>query len=181
MKPAVFFDRDGTLMEEVHYCHEPERVRVFPGVVEGLRALREAGFRLIVITNQSGLARGRISWADYARVSHEFLRQCDFLLDATYFCPESVEAPTRRRKPGPGMIEEAMAEWKIDPSRSWLVGDKLVDLACGRAAGVRSLLVQTGYGAETAADPSSLALAAGVFPDAPAAMAWVLATNLSKR
>lgn len=181
LAPAVFFDRDGTLMEEVDYCRRPEDVRVFAGVVSALRGLRSLGWRCIVITNQSGLARGRISWADYARVSHEFLRQCDFLLDATYFCPDAPDTAPARRKPAQGMLEEAIRDWRIDRSTSWMIGDKPADLQCGRAAGVRSLLVRTGYGATTASDPGAVAWADGVFDDAPAALAWLVSTIRSKR
>ncbi len=181
MRPAVFFDRDGTLMEEADYCRDPADVRVFPGVVGALRRLRGAGFRILVITNQSGLGRGRITWADYARVSHEFLRQCEFLVDGTYFCPESPEGASRRRKPEPGMIEEAVAQWRIDRGHSWMIGDKPADLACGRGAGVRGLLVRTGYGESTAADPSAVALADGVFDDVVTAVDWLLDRSLSNR
>ncbi len=181
MKPAVFFDRDGTLMEEVDYCREAAKVRVYPGVIEALAALRHAGFRLIVITNQSGLARGKISWADYARVSHEFLRQCDFQIDATYFCPESPDGASARRKPAPGMLEEAIQQWHLAREESWMIGDKLVDLECARAAGIRSLLVRTGYGESTFKEPAAAALAEGIFPDVVAASEFVLARSLSKR
>lgn len=146
LRPAVFFDRDGTLMEEVHYCREPQRVHVFPGTAEALRRLRGAGFYRFIATNQSGLARGIIQPAEYAAVHEELLRQVEGEIDATFMCADHPEDASRRRKPGIGMIEEAAAEWPIDLQRSWFVGDKAADIFCGQSAGLRTILVRTGYG-----------------------------------
>jgi len=148
---AVFFDRDGTLMEEVHYCNDPALVRVFAGAADCLRELRAAGFLNVIVTNQSGLASGKISLAQYHAVQDEVSRQLCGLVDAVYFCADSPAAPTIRRKPGAGMIHEAVRDLGIDPARSWMVGDKDIDIACGRAAGCRTILVRTGYGAQHAA------------------------------
>ena len=119
---AVFFDRDGTLMEEVHYCGDPARVRVFPGVPEALRRLKEAGFRTFVISNQSGIGRGLITEAQYYAVEEELLRQAGAgLIDATYFCADPPAVPSTRRKPepvadisarnGPNLVEIAHARY----------------------------------------------------------------------
>ncbi|MEI6280315.1 MAG: HAD family hydrolase [Verrucomicrobiae bacterium] len=158
---AVFFDRDGTLMEEVHYCNDPSLVRAFPGVAASLRLLRQAGWLNVIVTNQSGIASGKISMAQYQSVNAELSRQLDQLVDAVYFCPDSPAAPTPRRKPGTGMIGEAVRDLGIDPALSWMVGDKDIDIACGRAAGCRTILVGTGYGADHAAS-SPDHVAAGV-------------------
>ena len=152
---AVFLDRDGTLMEEVNYCNDPKRVRVFPGTVGALQRLRHAGWLTVVVTNQSGLARGKISPEQYAAVNAEFLRQLPGGIDAVYFCADHPDSPTPRRKPGSGMLEEAARNHGIDLTRSWMIGDKEIDVECGHRAGCRSILVRTGYGAEldkTAAD-----------------------------
>jgi D-glycero-D-manno-heptose 1,7-bisphosphate phosphatase len=152
---AVFLDRDGTLMEEVNYCNDPESVRVFPGTVSALQRLRHAGWLTVVVTNQSGLARGKISPEQYEAVNAEFLRQLPGGIDAVYFCADHPDSPTPRRKPGFGMLEEAAHNHGIDLSRSWMIGDKEIDVECGRRAGCRTILVRTGYGAElanTAAD-----------------------------
>jgi len=152
---AVFLDRDGTLMEEVNYCNDPKRVRVFPGTVGALQRLRHAGWLTVVVTNQSGLARGKISPEQYAAVNAEFLRQLPGGIDAVYFCADHPDSPTARRKPGSGMLEEAARNHGIDLTRSWMIGDKEIDVECGRRAGCRTILVRTGYGAEsenTAAD-----------------------------
>jgi D-glycero-D-manno-heptose 1,7-bisphosphate phosphatase len=145
---AVFLDRDGTLMEEVNYCNDPKRVRVFPGTVGALQRLRHAGWLTVVVTNQSGLARGKISPEQYAAVNAEFLRQLPGGIDAVYFCADHPDSPTPRRKPGSGMLEEAARNHGIDLSLSWMIGDKEIDVECGRRAGCRTILVRTGYGAE---------------------------------
>jgi D-glycero-D-manno-heptose 1,7-bisphosphate phosphatase len=151
---AVFFDRDGTLMEEVHYCGDPARVRVFPGVPEALRKLKEAGFRTFIITNQSGIARGLITEAQYRAVQEELLRQIGAgLIDATYFCADPPAVPSARRKPEPGMVLEAAAAYDIDLERSYFIGDKSADMECGQRAGTRTILVLTGYGAEQDSRP----------------------------
>ena len=156
---AVFFDRDGTLMEDAHYCGDPTQVKVFPGVPEALRKLKEAGFRTIVVTNQSGIGRGLITEAEYRAVEAEFGRQIgEGLLDASYFCPDAPGVPSTRRKPEPGMLLEAAADFGIDLARSYVIGDKSADIECGRRAGASTILVQTGYGAEKACRPDFTAV-----------------------
>jgi D-glycero-D-manno-heptose 1,7-bisphosphate phosphatase len=145
-RPAVFFDRDGTLMEEVDYCNNPADVRAIAGAADGLARLRAAGWMIIIITNQSGLSSGKITQAQYEAVNAELLRQLDGLIDAVYFCPDAPANPTHRRKPGTGMLDEASLEHGIDLTRSWMVGDKDIDILCGRKAGCRTILVETGYG-----------------------------------
>jgi len=146
---AVFFDRDGTLMEEVQYCSDPAQVRVYPGVPEALRQLKAAGWAAIVITNQAGIGRGYFSEAQYRAVAEEFLRQAGGgLIEATYFCADAPGTPSVRRKPEPGMLLEAAADHGIDLGRSFFIGDKRVDIECGRRAGTRTIQVLTGYGAE---------------------------------
>jgi len=166
MTPAVFLDRDGTLMEEVHYCADPGLVRLFPGTTEALRRLSARGFLLVIITNQSGIGRGLITPAQYQAVHAELLRQLDTgaengappLIAATYFCPDAPPAPSPRRKPEPGMVLEAARDLGIDLARSWFVGDKAADVGCGQRSGTRTILVQTGYGAkETGVQPDFLA------------------------
>jgi D-glycero-D-manno-heptose 1,7-bisphosphate phosphatase len=148
MTPAVFFDRDGTLMEEVQYCSDPARVCVYPGARAALRELRAAGFRAFVITNQSGIGRGLFTEAQYRAVQAEFLRQLGAdLIDASYFCPDAPGTPSTRRKPEPGMVLEAAAQFDIDLAHSFFIGDKAADIECGRRAGTRTILVLTGYGA----------------------------------
>ena len=147
-RPAVFLDRDGTLMEEVDYCRDPAQVRVFADVPAALLKLKQAGFLLILITNQSGIGRGILSTSDFEAVQAEFSRQLGdpSLLDGVYYAPEAPGEPSTRRKPAPGMLLEAAAEHHIDLSASWTIGDKSSDIEAGRAAGTRTILVLTGYG-----------------------------------
>ncbi len=147
LQPAIFLDRDGTLMEEVGYCADPAQVRVFPGVPVALERLRDAGYLLILITNQSGIGRGYFTEDAYRAVEAEFERQIlPARLDAVYFCPDST--PSERRKPSPGMLQEAARDYEIDLSCSYMIGDKSSDIEAGQAAGCRTILVQTGYGRE---------------------------------
>ncbi|PZR72499.1 MAG: HAD family hydrolase [Chthoniobacterales bacterium] len=147
--PAVFLDRDGTLMRDVDYCGDPKEVEVFPGTADALRQLKRAGYKVIIITNQSGIARGYFSEEDYRSVEQEFLRQLGAgLIDASYYCPDLPGTTSLRRKPAPGMIFEAQRDHGLDLSRSWFIGDKASDVACGRNAGTKTILVRTGYGAE---------------------------------
>jgi D-glycero-D-manno-heptose 1,7-bisphosphate phosphatase len=151
---AVFFDRDGTLMEEVHYCGDPRQVRVYAGVSEGLRRLKEAGFRTFIVSNQSGIGRGLIGEADYRAVQAELIAQIgEDLIDASYYCPDAPGTASSRRKPEPGMLFEAAAEYDIDLAGSYTVGDKAADVECGRRAGTKTILVLTGYGSDQDCQP----------------------------
>lgn len=156
---AIFLDRDGTLMREVNYCSDPEQVEIFPGVPEALLRLKRAGYKLIVISNQAGIGRGYFTEAQYRVVEAEVARAVlPATFDAVYFCPDRPDLATERRKPGIGMVVEAQREHHIDLARSFFVGDKAIDVECGRKAGVRTILVRTGYGTnETQADPHWIA------------------------
>jgi D-glycero-D-manno-heptose 1,7-bisphosphate phosphatase len=155
---AVFLDRDGTLMEEVHYCGDPALVKVYPGVSEALRRIKAAGFLTFIITNQSGIGRGLITLEQYQAVQQEVLRQIgDKLIDGTYYCPEPPEVPSPRRKPEPGMVLEAAADFDLDLARSVFIGDKAIDIACGARAGTRTILVLSGYGREQKCTPDRVA------------------------
>lgn len=153
MRQAVFFDRDGTLMEERGYCADPSGVRLYPRVPEALRMLKDAGFLNIVVSNQSGIGRGYFTEAEYRAVQSELLRQIgEELIDASYFCPDAPGALSACRKPEPGMLLEAARDFGIDLSRSVVVGDKASDMECARRAGARAVLVETGYGASQTCD-----------------------------
>jgi len=154
MKPAVFLDRDGTLIEDKDYLHKPEEVVIFPGAAGALKKLRDAGFKLFLITNQSGVGRGFFTLADvekvHAYLSSELARQ-GVEFEKIYIAPEAPEQPSRGRKPSPQFLFDARDEFGIDLSQSYMIGDKLIDLECGWNAGVRnSILVRTGYGKEVA-------------------------------
>jgi D-glycero-D-manno-heptose 1,7-bisphosphate phosphatase len=151
---AVFFDRDGVLMEEVHYCADPAHVKAFPGAGEALRRIRAAGFGTFIVTNQSGIGRGLFTEAQYRAVEAELLRQIGpGAIDGAYFCADPPGVPSLRRKPEPGMVLEAAADHGLDLARSFFVGDKSTDIECGRRAGTRTILVLTGYGAQQNCTP----------------------------
>jgi D-glycero-D-manno-heptose 1,7-bisphosphate phosphatase len=147
LAPAVFLDRDGTLIRDVDYCGHADDVHVFPGAREALRTLKQGGYKLIIITNQSAIGRGYFDEAAYRSVEREVLRQVgEDLITGTYFCPHAPDHGCECRKPRPGMIWQAARDHHIDVARSFFVGDKESDLECGRNAGVRTILVRTGYG-----------------------------------
>jgi D-glycero-D-manno-heptose 1,7-bisphosphate phosphatase len=134
-------------MQEVHYCREPALVRLIPGAREALLRLKKAGFRLIIVTNQSGIARGMMTVADFEAVQVRLLELLGpDLIDATYMCPDGPDARSERRKPAPGMVLDAVRDLGLDASRSWFIGDKQIDVQCGLNAGTRSILVRTGHG-----------------------------------
>jgi D-glycero-D-manno-heptose 1,7-bisphosphate phosphatase len=144
--PAVFVDRDGTLMRDADYCSRPDEVRVFEGVAAALRELKRAGYKIIVITNQSGIGRGFFSEEQYRAVESEVSRQLgNGLIDATYFCPDAPGQPSKCRKPAPGMVLQAARDHDVDLSRSFLIGDKEIDAECAHNAGVRAIRVRTGF------------------------------------
>lgn len=145
-RPAAFLDRDGTLIHDAHYLRDPAQVRLIDGVPQALRQLANAGFALVVITNQSGIARGLISDADYAAVRarlDELLAQEGVRLDATLHCPHepSISGPCECRKPGSLLYEQAIATLNLDASRSLFVGDRWRDVAPGLKLGGIAVLV----------------------------------------
>lgn len=157
--PAAFLDRDGTIIEDVGYLGDPEGIQFIPGAVGALQALRRAGFGLVIVTNQAGVARGLISEADVRRVNDRLtflLAEGGVRLDGIYFCPHHPEygPPEYRRdcdcrKPKPGMIHQAVRDLGLDPGRSVVIGDHVSDTALAQAfPGMRGIMVRTGHGGE---------------------------------
>jgi len=152
-RKAVFLDRDGTLIQERDYLADPEGVSLLPGVPEALGLLAGAGFVLVVVTNQSGIARGLYTLDDYHAVAHrldEQLRRAGVVLDATYFCPHHPEltGPCECRKPNTGMHVQAAGELGLDLPGSYFVGDRQKDVEPAATLGGTGILVRTGYGRE---------------------------------
>jgi D-glycero-D-manno-heptose 1,7-bisphosphate phosphatase len=180
-RPAVFLDRDGTIIEYVHYLADPARVRLLPEAAGALRRMKDAGYALVVITNQSAIGRGMITVEQYEAVDAEVRRQ--FLeegvtFDGVYYCPvvPDVEDPTvvthLDRKPGPGMLLRASLDLGLDTSRSWMVGDMISDVLAGQNAGCQgSLLVRTG---KKVADNCTGDLSYPIVDDLPAAADLIL-------
>ena len=151
MNKAVFLDRDGTLIQEKDYLSDPDQVVVLPGAAAALKRLHDAGFKLFVVTNQSGVGRGYFTLADVERVNRrmaEHLARDGVRFEKIYIAPEAPEQPGRGRKPSPQFLFDARDAFGIDLAQSYMIGDKRSDLECGWNAGVRkSILVRTGYGA----------------------------------
>lgn len=144
--PGVFFDRDGTLMEEVGYCSRREEVRVYSGVPAALLRLRRAGFKIFIITNQSGIGRGYFTKEDFDQVQTELFRQLEGKVDGVYFSTDTSDDSNTTRKPSPSMVMQAAQEHGVDLKRSYFVGDKTSDILCGKRAGTCTVLVLSGYG-----------------------------------
>jgi D-glycero-D-manno-heptose 1,7-bisphosphate phosphatase len=153
MNRAVFLDRDGTIIAEQNYIHRPEDVEIFPGAGAALKRLQDAGFKLFVVSNQSGVGRGYFTLEDVERVNAHLrneLAKDGVRFEKIYIAPEAPEQPSRGRKPSPQFLFDARDEFNLNLSQSYMIGDKLIDLKCGWNAGVKkSILVRTGYGAKT--------------------------------
>lgn len=158
MEKIVFLDRDGTLNEEVHYLHRPEDMHLLEGVQQALRRLKEAGFKLVVITNQAGVARGYYTEED-VKLLHGYMNEIlsaeGARIDGFYYCPHHpvhgigcYKKDCSCRKPGIGMFLQAEKQFAVDKAHSYMIGDKLLDTQAGKNYGVTSILVGTGYGKE---------------------------------
>lgn len=189
MSVAAFLDRDGTIIEEVGYLDRPERVSLYPWTIDAIRALNRAGVRVVVVTNQSGIARGYFTettvGAVHQRIS-DLLAVGGASIDAYYYCPHhpdgSVAAFARAcecRKPGRALVDKAIAEFGIDPRRSVTVGDRWLDVGLARTIGAKGVLVRTGYGAlEEHRAPEGLA-ADSVVNNLVEAVSWILVNRSS--
>ena len=184
MKPAVFLDRDGTLIEDVGYLDRLDRIALFPWTVDAIRALNRAGFAVVVVTNQSGIARGFFDEA-FVDQTHQwieaYLAGGGARIDAYYYCPHhpdgSVEAYRRHcdcRKPASGLVEKAVRDLGLDPARSFVVGDKWLDVGLARSVGARGILVRTGTGAAEEARPQPGVSADVIVDNLIGAVSWIL-------
>ncbi len=176
MKPCIFFDRDGTLIEERHYLSEPAQVKLIPGAAEAVRLAREAGFLTVVLTNQSGVGRGYFP-AEAVEAVHRrmegLLAKEGATLDRIYVCPHAPEDNCPCRKPRTGLVEQAARDLDVDLHRSWMVGDKPADIELAANAGMRGVLVMTGYGEGSA--PEGAGAASFTASDVRAAVRMILA------
>ena len=181
MSRAVFLDRDGTIIEEKEYLSDPDQVVIFPGAARALKRLQDAGFKLLIVTNQSGIGRGYYTLEDMRRVNTRLVAELErygVRFEKIYFAPEAPEQPSRGRKPSPQFLFDARDEFGIDLSQSYMIGDKLIDLECGWNAGVKeSILVRTGYGAEYQRVHAEKLGQANVVNSLAAAADWILASK----
>jgi D-glycero-D-manno-heptose 1,7-bisphosphate phosphatase len=149
LRPAVFLDRDGTLIEDVGYPRDPEAVRLLDGAPEALAALRRAGFALVVVSNQSGIGRGLVSREEADAVHARFVRELQARgveLDDVRYCPHAPEEACACRKPAAGLLLDSARELGLDLDRSFMVGDKPADVEAGRTAGCRTVLFGGDWG-----------------------------------
>lgn len=145
-RPAAFIDRDGTLIEEVNFLSKVDELRLFPYTAEAIGLLKSNGFRVIVVTNQSGIGRDIYSEADMHSIHDAMQAELGGAIDAFYFCPHLPCDGCECRKPNLGMLQLAQEDFEIDLENSWIIGDKKIDVETGENAGIRSALVLTGYG-----------------------------------
>jgi len=152
---AVFLDRDDTLIPDIPYLGDPARVTLLPGARDALVRLHDAGFLLIMVSNQSGVARGLITYDQVRTVNAEVARQLlPAPIDATYFSPDGPDEPSETRKPAPGLLLRAAREHNIDLARSFMVGDKVSDIECGRRAGCQTVRIAAGPPPPTEPSPN---------------------------
>jgi len=149
LRRAAFLDRDGTICEEMGYVNHVDRLQIFPFAAAAIRQLNEAQVPVIVVTNQSGVARDIFPESLVHQVHQKMIAELSAggaRVDAIYFCPHKTEDACECRKPNPGLLERAAGDHALDLSSSWVVGDRYADLEMGHAAGARGILVMTGYG-----------------------------------
>jgi len=154
-RPAIFLDRDGVLIVEKNFLVDPADIEFFPQTISALTAIK-SDYLKIVISNQSGIARGYFSAADVDRIDSELSTRLNghgIFIDSWYYCPHGPEDNCSCRKPGTGMITSAARELNIDLAASWMIGDKTSDIEAGKKTGLRTILVKTGYGG---AEPEAL-------------------------
>lgn len=180
--PAVFLDRDGTVIEDTGYVHEPGKVKLLPGVAQAIKQLNESGFLAVTVSNQSGIARGLYTVADYTAVQRrltELLEAHGAHLDGAYFCPHHPRftGPCECRKPGLKLFRDAAAALDIDLPRSWWVGDRLTDVQPARALGGKAILVAAGEG--NLDQGQARAMGAKVVADLTAAVAEIVRASVA--
>jgi D-glycero-D-manno-heptose 1,7-bisphosphate phosphatase len=149
--PAVFLDRDGTIIEEADYLHEPERIKILPNALDGIKRFQDMGYRIVIITNQPGIGIGYYSKEDFYQVNRALFKhfsQAGILIDKVYFCPHGKSEKCSCRKPELALVQRAKEELNLDLSRSIFIGDKTSDIETGKRAGMRTILVQTGFAGE---------------------------------
>jgi len=181
MNRAVFLDRDGTIIQDRNYLNRPEDVAIFPGAGNALHSLAKAGFKLLIVSNQSGIGRGYFTLAEAEKVNAHLLRELArdrVYFEKVYIAPEAPEQPSRGRKPSPQFLFDARDEFNLNLAQSFMVGDKLIDLECGWNAGVKkSILVRTGYGTEVEKAEANKLSRAIVVDDLVGAANWILSES----
>jgi D-glycero-D-manno-heptose 1,7-bisphosphate phosphatase len=186
-RPAVFLDRDGTIIEERGYLDRLDLLELYAFTADAIRLLNRAGYATVVVTNQGGIGRGIIDEPFLRRVHETIdarLAAGHARIDRYYFCPHHPDAvvPELRvkctcRKPAPGLIEQACRELALDPKRSVTIGDRRLDVVAGNGAGTRTVLVRTGHGAHEEAMPAGTARPDAILNNLMEAVGWILRTS----
>ena len=184
MRPAVFLDRDGTLIEEAGYLDRLERLVFYPYTIDAVRLLNRAGLALVIVTNQAGVARGIVR-EEFVAEAHRHIRlrleAGGARVDGFYYCPHHPEAAIERfrqtcdcRKPQPGLLRSAAVDLGLDLTRSFVVGDRWHDIRAGSAVGARGILVRTGYGRTEEAAPTAGVSPVAIVDNLMEAASWIL-------
>jgi D-glycero-D-manno-heptose 1,7-bisphosphate phosphatase len=191
LRPAVFFDRDGTLIEESGYIDRLERVRIFSHAAEALVVLKQAGYALVMITNQSGIAQGMVDVPTVERIHAHIeahFAAAGAPIDRTYYCPhhpkgiiEAWRGECECRKPLPGMAHAAARDLGLDLTRSYVIGDRWRDVAVANAVGGTGILVRCGYGAHDERHPEAGIVAGAVVDHVHQAATWILHRERERR
>jgi len=145
---TAFIDRDGTLIEEVNFLSRVEDLRLFDFTQRSVDLLRSNGFRVVIVTNQSGIARRLYDESAMNAIHDEIQKRLSGAISGFYFCPHLPNSGCKCRKPNLGMIEAACSDFDVDLENSWIIGDKSLDVETGFNAGIKSAMVMTGYGRE---------------------------------
>jgi len=141
---AVFIDRDGTININYGYINNPNDFKMYPSVAKGIKLLQENGFKIIIITNQSGIARGHFSEKTLEEIHKKMkkdLSKEDAMVDAIYYCPHHPDEKCNCRKPNPGMLEKAIKDFDIDIEKSFIIGDRMLDVEVGKKVGCKTVLI----------------------------------------
>jgi D-glycero-D-manno-heptose 1,7-bisphosphate phosphatase len=183
-RPAVFLDRDGTLLEEAGYLDRLERLVFFPYSIDAVRLLNRGGFAVVIVTNQAGIARGIFKEAFVADAHRHIAERLELggaRIDGFYYCPhhpdgviEALKQDCECRKPRSGMFTRAATELGLDMARSFVIGDRWHDLEAGQRVGARGILVRTGYGLTEEASPRAALQPAAITDNVMEAVSWIL-------
>jgi D-glycero-D-manno-heptose 1,7-bisphosphate phosphatase len=187
MRPAVFLDRDGTIIEDVGFLRDVAQIDLLPWSADAIRQLKEAGYAVVVITNQSGVGRGYYDEAHVQathRVLDDLLAESGARVDAYYYCPHHPESTDARyarececRKPASGMLLRAAADLQLDLPRSWMVGDWWRDVQAGAGAGTRTILIPTGRSTEHRPAPVDAPRPDAILNNLMEAATWILRSS----
>jgi len=173
MNKAVFLDRDGTIIEDTNYLNSPTKIKFLPGAIDAIRKINQSGFKTVIISNQAGVAKGKITPDELVLVDEAFIETISKekgRIDAGYYCPHHPDfgSDCDCRKPKPGMILKAAKDYQIDLKQSYMIGDKDIDVECGQNAGTKSIRILSNYELSSSLKPDYFA------KDLKEAVEWII-------